>query len=79
MNTIPKGQQFKAGDTLVCVIPPRDCSSLKKGQIVEALRDTEAGNIDTPEAFIAVKYSTAEAPNNHFYGYAWRFELQGVA
>lgn len=72
---IPKEQQFKAGNKLVCVIPPRDCSALVKGQIVEALLDTEAGNTHTPEAFISVKYSTENAPNNHFFGYAWRFQL----
>lgn len=68
---IPKDQQFKVGDKLVCIIPPREGRALVKGQIVQALSDTEAGNIHTPEAMIRVNCD----PNRTFFGYAWRFKF----
>ncbi|MDD4865173.1 MAG: hypothetical protein PHE38_14340 [Alishewanella agri] len=68
---IPKEQQFKRGDVLVCVVPFLD---VKAGEEFKALADSEAGNNHTPEAFIRA----AAIGENHrfrtYYGYAYRFK-----
>ena len=67
---IPKEQQFKRGDVLVCVVPFGD---VKPGDEFKALDDSEAGNNHTPEAFIRAA-STGGESRLFYYGYAYRFK-----
>lgn len=67
---IPKEQQFKRGDVLVCVVP---FLNVRAGEEFKALADSEAGNNHTPEAFIRAA-STGGEPSRFYYGYAYRFK-----